>query len=181
MKNLKRKKAQGLDDFPPGLLKDAASLIAQPLTYVINMSLSEGVIPTEWKAAKVTPLHKSGPRTELENYRPISVLPALSKILERIAHRQLLTYLESNRLLVNYQFGFRQKMSTEFAATFLTDYIRKQADSGNLTGALYIDLSKAFDTISHSLLLNKLPSYGILTDSWANSRITSFYESSLSN
>ena len=161
LKNLKRKKAQGLDDFPPGLLKDAASLIAKPLTYVINMSLSEGVIPTEWKAAKVTPLYKSGPRTELENYRPISVLPTLSKILERIVHRQLLTYLESNRLLVNYQFGFRRKMSTEFAVTFLTDYIRKKADSGNLTGVLYIDLSKAFDTISHSLLLNKLPSYGI--------------------
>ena len=109
LKNLKRKKAQCLDDFLPGLLKDATSLIAKPLTYVINISLSEGVIPTEWKAAKVTPLHKSEPRTELENYRPISVLPALSKILERIVHKQLLTYLESNRLLVNYQFGSRQK------------------------------------------------------------------------
>ena len=68
------------------------------------MSLSEGIIPTEWKAAKVTPLHKSGPRTELENYRPISVLPALSKILEHIVHRQLLTYLENNRLLINSVF-----------------------------------------------------------------------------
>ena len=161
LKNLKRKKAQGLDDIPPGLLKDAASLIAKPLTYVINMSLTEGVVPKDWKAAKVTPLHKSGPSAEIENYRPISVLPALSKILERIVHRQLLRYLESNRLLVNYQFGFRQKMSTELAVTFLTDYIRKQADSGNLTGAIYIDFSKAFDTISHSVLLNKLPRYGI--------------------
>eukprot|EP00112_Aurelia_sp_Birch-Aquarium-sp1_P026368 Seg932.3 transcript_id=Seg932.3/GoldUCD/mRNA.D3Y31 product="hypothetical protein" protein_id=Seg932.3/GoldUCD/D3Y31 len=65
LKNLKRKKAQGLDDFPPGLLKDGASLIAKPLSYIINMSLSEGVIPTEWKAAKVTPLHKSGSSAEL--------------------------------------------------------------------------------------------------------------------
>ena len=97
LKNLKRKKAQGLDDFPPGLLKDAASLIAKPLAYVINMSLDEGLIPREWKTAKVTPLYKSGPNTEIENYRPISVLSILSKILERIVHRQRLTYLEGNR------------------------------------------------------------------------------------
>ena len=89
-------------NFPPGLLTDAASLIAKLLTYVINMSLSEGVIPTEWKATKVIPLYKSGLRTEIDNYRPISVLPSLSKILERIVHRQLLTYVESNRSLVNY-------------------------------------------------------------------------------
>ena len=121
----------------------------------------EGVIPTEWKAAKVTSLRKPGPRTEIEKYRPISVLPTLSKILERVVHMRLLASLESNRLLVNYQFGFRRTISTEFAVKFLTDYIRKQADSGNLAGALYIDFSMAFDTISHSLLLNKLPSYGI--------------------
>ena len=103
-------------------------------------------------------LYKSGPTTEIENYRPISALLTLSKILESIVHRQLLTYLESIRLLVKYQFGFRQKMSTELAVTFLTDYIRNQGDNGNLTGTLYINLSKVFDTIIHSLLLDKLPS-----------------------
>ena len=125
------------------------------------MSLEEGVIPRELKAANVTPLHKSSPNTETVNYRPISVLPTLSKILEPIVHKELLTYLEGNCLLVGYQFGFRKNMSTELAVLFLTDYIRKQPDSGSLTGALYIDLSKAFDTMSHSLLLDKLPSYGI--------------------
>ena len=81
LKNLKRKKAQGLDDFPPGMLKDAASLIAKPLTYVIDMSLSKGVIPTEWKAAKVTSLHKSESSTEIENYRLTSLLPTVSTFL----------------------------------------------------------------------------------------------------
>ena len=84
LKNLKRKDAQGLDDCPPGLLKDAASLIAEPLAHVINMSLDEGVIPREWKAAKVAPLHKSGFNTAIGNYTPISVLSTLSRILEHI-------------------------------------------------------------------------------------------------
>ena len=99
--------------------------------------------------------------TNLDNYRPISVLPILSKLLEKFVHKQLIDHLEKNCMLFNFQFGFRSKRSTELAVTLLTDHIRKEADKGSLTGAIFIDLSKAFDTVSHSSLLNKLPSFGI--------------------
>ena len=87
--NLKRKKATGIDNLPPGMLKDAASILAKPITYVINLSLKSGIVPTDWKVAKLIPLHKSGSHSTIDNYRPISVLPTLSKILEKMFHNQL--------------------------------------------------------------------------------------------
>ena len=161
LKNLKRKKATGLDNLPPGLLKDAAGVIAKPLTFIINLSLSSGVVPTDWKMAKVIPILKSGSMAENDNYRPISILPTLSKILEKMVHKKLLKHLEFNGFLSEHQFGFRPNRSTELAVTFFTDLIRKEADGGKATGAVFIDLSKAFDTISHSVLLEKMSRYGI--------------------
>ena len=152
LKNVKRKKASGLDNFPPGMLNDAALVLIKPLTFIINLSLETGVVPSEWKVAKVIPLYKSGSLAEIDNYRPISILPTLSKILEKIVHKQLMTYLERHSLLFEYQFGFRPNRSTELAVTYFTDLIRKEADNGKATGAVFIDLSKAFDTISHSVL-----------------------------
>lgn len=161
LKNLKRKKATGLDNFPPGLLKDAAHVLTKPLTFIINLSLETGVVPGEWKVAKVTPLYKSGSLAEIDNYRPISILHTLSKILEKIVYKQLMAHLECYSLLFKYQFGFRPNRSTELAVTYFTDLIRKEADSGKATGADFIDLSKAFNTISHSVLLRKLSRYGV--------------------
>ena len=89
------------------MLKDAATIIAKPLAYMINLSLQSGSVPIEWKAAKVIPLFKSGFMVELYNYRSISILPVLSKILERIVYKQLLSHLESNGLMSSFQFGFR--------------------------------------------------------------------------
>ena len=100
--------------------------------------------PTEWKVAKVLPLFKSCSTSEIDNYRPISILPTLSKILEKMVHKQLVSHLESQDLLFDYQFGFRANHSTELAVTYLIDHIRKEADGGKLTGAVFIDLSKAF-------------------------------------
>ena len=127
----------------------------------LNLSLKNGTLPNELKKARVNPIYKSGSRKSFDNYRPISVLPILSKIFEKCVYRQLVNHLENNNLLSNFQFGFRSRQSTEIAATFFTDNIRSTMDEGKYTGAIYIDLSKGFDTISHSILLKTLHNYGI--------------------
>ena len=158
---LKSSKAPGHDNFPPRFLKDGTTIIGEPLTHIINLSLRTAVVPGKMKIAKFVPLFKSGSKTSVENYRPISVLPALSKIFERTVYDQLSNYLEHNNLLTTSQFGFRKRYNTELAVTLFTDHIRQSMDQGKLTGAVFIDLQKAFDTVEHSILLSKLPFYGI--------------------
>ena len=143
------------------ILKDAASGISAPLSFIINSSLRTSSIPSDWKLEKVVPLHKKGDSSLESNYRPISVLSVCSKILERAVHHQLIDFLEREELISNSQYGYRKHRSTEHATIFLTDNIRKSIDKGNLLGALFVDLSKAFDTLSHAILLGKLKSYGI--------------------
>ena len=107
LKNLKCNKSSGMDNIPPRLLKDAAAVIAKPLTEIINTSLAMGAVPDEWKCAKVTPVFKKGKRSEMDNYRPISVLPVASKLLERTVHRQLYQFLSKHQILSPFQCGFR--------------------------------------------------------------------------
>ncbi|XP_057308170.1 uncharacterized protein LOC130646052 [Hydractinia symbiolongicarpus] len=161
LRSLKRNKATGIDELPPGMLKDCAILISKPLSHIINLSINTSTVPSAWKVAKVAPIFKSGDSSLLKNYRPISILPVLSKILEKAIHNELVNYLEKEKLLNDCQYGFRSKRSTKLASTLFCDSIRRKIDGGKLVGAVYIDLSKAFDTIGHSLLLNKLRTYGI--------------------
>ena len=143
------------------MLKDAAPIQAEPLAYIINRSLTDSTVPSKLKIAKVLPLFKSGTKTSMDNYRLISILPTFSKILERVVYEELSNYLESNDLMTLSQYGFRRRNNTELAVTFFTDRIRLAMDKGKLTGAVFIDLQKAFDTVEHSVLLSKLPFYGV--------------------
>ena len=161
LKKVKRTKATGLDDLPAGMLKDCAAYIAVPLRYIVNLSLNTSTVPSAWKEAKIVPIYKSGASSSVENYRPISVLPILSKLLEKAVHTQLSTFLERNNLLNDSQFGYRENRSTDLASALLIDSIRKNGDNGLLTGTLFLDLSKAFDTINHDLIIKKLASYGV--------------------
>ena len=131
------------------------------------MSFIDGIFPTAEKTAKVTPSYKSGERSHFDNYRPISVLNVLSKVLERLAYKQITDYLEKNNLLSSRQYGFRRERSTQHAVMKFVDYIRENMDQGKVTGALYMDFREAFDTVSHSCILHKLPYYGITSNELA--------------
>ena len=161
LKLLKRSKATGLDNLPPSMLKDAADVICKPLCHIINISLCNGSFPEIWKKARIVPVHKSAKTSLPENYRPISIVPVLSKILEKAVHLQLSAFLEDNKLLSNKQFGFRRNRSTDMATTLLCDSIRQKVGEGKLVGAIFLDLSRAFDTINHANLLNHLSTYGV--------------------
>ena len=128
LNKLKSKKAVGLDAIPTRLLKDSAEIIANPLTKIINFSLANGCVPSEWKEARVIPLFKSGKSDNMDNYRPVSILPVVSKILERAVHTQLYKFMVDNNLLSPYQSGFRKRHSTETACISFTDSIRRGMD-----------------------------------------------------
>ena len=125
------------------------------------MSITQCCFPNLWKSAKVTALFKSGDATWCDNYRPISILPTVSKILEQTVKSQLYSYLEENSLLYTQQSGFRSKRSTSTALLQLTDTLLHNMDKRQVTGVVYLDLKKAFDTVNHSLLLRKLSAYGM--------------------
>ena len=151
--------ASGPDGITARLLKDVAPVIAKPITYLVNLTISTGLIPAEWKDTRVTSIFKSGARNDVNNYRPISVLPLVSKIMEYAIQVLFLAFLTEHDLLSDYQSGFRKTHSTETAVVYLTDYILEHMGRQMITGALFIDLKKAFDLVDHECLLFKLEEY----------------------
>ena len=146
---------------PPNLLKDGSNEISKPIAFIINKSLSLGIVPDLWKIPKVTPLNKSDSKSDFSNYCPISVLPCLSKVLGQVVHHQPSNYLEKHYLLKSSQLEFCPQRSMGLVCNPLVDDILKNIDNGLLTGVIYLDLSKAFDTVNHSYLLSKLLSFGM--------------------
>ena len=167
LRDLKDKKATGLDRIPARVLRDSAAVIAPTVTFLVNLSLSTGSVPHEWKKALIVPLYKSGGRENTDKYRPISILSVLSNILEKIVNFQLQQYLKKFDLLSPAQSGFRQHHSTESAVSYFTDEIRRNADAGRLTGAFFVDLKKAFDTVRQKELISKLECFGFVDNSTA--------------
>lgn len=158
---LKMTSSTGWDKIPNKILKDYRKILVPPLTHIFNTCLAIGSFPNCLKKSIIHPIYKTGDRDCVGNYRPISILPSISKILEKIINSRLIDYLENNKLLSNCQFGFRPGKSTDDAVHELTDYVVNSLDVNNKTIGIFLDLAKAFDTVSIPKLLNKLELIGI--------------------
>lgn len=158
---LPNKYSSGMDEIPIYALKFAGEYLAAPLADIINESISTQVFPSALKIAKVVPIHKKGSKQCIENYRPVSLLPAVSKVIERALYNRMMDYLNVHGILTDHQFGFRPKRSTEMAIYNVVNYIMDQLDNKDKVAGLYFDLSKAFDTVDHNILLDRIQCYGM--------------------
>ena len=161
IRNLRPKSSAGSDNISTKLLKEIDNVVSRPLSIIINQSLCTGIFPDKLKIAKVIPLYKKDDNKSFGNYRPISLLSSISKIFERVAFNQLYDYFTSNGLLYESQYGFRKLHSTELAALEFTDRISHEMDAKKIPFSIILDLSKAFDTLDHNVLLSKLEYSGI--------------------
>ena len=169
LRKLNPKKSTGLDGINARFLKDGAIELKSVITFIINLSISTNEVPAELKQARVRPLHKKNDRLQVNNYRPVSILNIVSKILERAVYVQLENYLKDNNILYNHQSGFRKAHSTETCLIDLTDTIRKEISRGNYVGMVLLDLQKAFDTVDHQILCKKLEFMGVGNIGWFHS------------
>lgn len=159
LRSLNTAKATGLDGISAKVLKMTSPAIIAVITYICNLSIEVGQFPSKWKEAKVVPIFKSGSRSDCNNYRPISVLPVLSKILEKHVYCHLYKFLQDHNLLMNTQFGFRKDHSCQTAVLSITEQIYQAINEGKFLGLVQLDFSKAFDLVNHKLLLEKLKLY----------------------
>ena len=174
LKSLKSKKSCGQDGITSEVLKLGAEFLVTPLTYMINTSIRTGKFPENWKIAKIVPLHKKGDRKEMKNFRPLSLLSVSGMILEKVIALQIEEYFEKNNLLGSFQFGYRRgKNSTSELLTLFDQLLEAKQLKKEIMVVLY-DLSAAFDTVSHEILLAKLKLYGF--DKNSMNWVTSYLE-----
>ena len=156
LQSINSTKAAGLDGVAGKFLKDGSSILVTPITEICNLSIKLSTFPDKCKPAKLKPLFKKGSKTQTKNYRPISLLPLVSKIIEKVIHNQTESFLEKHKIIYKYQSGFRKNHSTNSCLSYLSNKIQKGFEEGNLTGMILIDLQKAFDTIDHEILVYKM-------------------------
>ena len=154
-------KSSSIDNLSSQILKDAFTVLIPQVTYMYNCSFESNKFPDLWKMAKVIPLQKTGNRSDVNNLRPVSLLPLPGKIAERLAHTQIIQFLEENSLLNENQGGFRKNKSTIASASELTNDIGLGLNEGKYTVACFVDLRKAFYTVNHEVLINKLYEFGL--------------------
>ena len=162
--SLKPNKSSGFDEINPNVVRCSYGELFYPLFHICKQSIKFGIFPDKMKIAKIKPVFKSGETEIVSNYRPISILPVFSKLLERIMYNRLYSHVTSNNLLYEKQFGFQNKCSTEYAILQLAKEIYSSFNENEYTLGIFIDLSKAFDTVNHNILLTKLKYFGLTED-----------------
>ena len=176
LNNMSNKYSASLDEISIVILKKVAEYVAPPLTYIINECLLEGVFPSPLKKAKIVPIYKKKCDTrDVCNYRPISLLSSLSKVFERVIYDRMMSFLTRYDLLTESQCGFRPNHSTQLAIFKILSFIVENVDKNKKVAGLFFDLSKAFDTVDHGILMGILSGYGI------RGRSAQILESYLSN
>ena len=153
--------AAGYDTICVSIVKESIGIISEPLTQIIHLPIQSGIVPDRMKIARVIPIFKSGDSSLLTNYRPVPVLPVFSKLLEKVVYNRILKYLDKHGILFRNQYGFQKGHSTSFALLHLFEKLSSAIDRREYTVGIYLDLSKAFDTVDFDILFDKLEHYGI--------------------
>jgi hypothetical protein len=161
-KNMKWKNSCGYDDVPAGIVKISIPFISSPLIYIGDMMLLSGTFPSRLKFTQITPVHKKGSKAEIIEYRPISLLTSFATIFEKMIYNRLHQHTNRNNIITSEQYGFKENSSTELAIFYLINQILIQNNKKLVASGIFCDLTKAFDTVDHHILITKLKHYGIV-------------------